>query len=363
MSSPSPAKVVRWGIIATGGISKSFSLDLIIDPTTRGVTDVVHEIAAVGSRSVEKAEAFIKENGLGEGKVKACGSYEDVYNDKDVDVIYIGSPHSHHYQNAKDALSAGKHVLCEKAFTVNASQTQALVALAKEKNVFLMEAVWTRFFPVSIAFQKAIQEGKIGEVERVFSDFSQDFDLPNLDPASRLVDPNLAGGALLDLGPYSLNWCLLPIFPHPTPLTLPTIAAQITLDPTSSIDLHTSAILTFPGKPNVQAILSSSLSNQSQQCLIQGSKGEIRIQGPPYRPTGYVIKYKEEGKSEEVVEYPAPEKGSGMFWEADEVARCVLSGKLQSERMTHDSSVKIMQIFDEIRKQGGLVYPEAIEKL
>ncbi|KAL7410386.1 hypothetical protein BDY24DRAFT_400358 [Mrakia frigida] len=342
----SPPKTLRWGIIGTGAISKTFCLDLLIDPKTRGVNDLAHQITAVGSRTVEKATQFIEDNGLGK-QAKWFGSYEEVYSSPDVDAVYIGSPTSQHYGNAKDALNAGKHVLCEKSLTVNAAQAEILASLAKEKKLFLMEAIWTRFFPSTIAIQEFIASGKIGDVERIFSDLSIDFDLPGLAPDATIINPNLAGGALLAVGPYSLLWCLLPVFPHPSPITLPTIAAQITLDSKAAIDIHTSAVLTFP--PSVSeahALLTSSLSNVSPPCevLIQGSKGQLKFIGPTYRPEGYIFSFKEKGREEERMEFPIPTEGMGYFWEADEVARCIFAGKLESERMTLEDSITVMKI-------------------
>jgi predicted dehydrogenase len=207
------APSLRWGILATGWISQKFALDLLIAPSTRGVDDIAsHKIAAVASRSVDSADSFVRkiwsEAGLPYDKeaenVKKLGSYEELYESDQIDVIYIGTPHSHHYRNAHDALSAGKSVVCEKPLTVNAAQAEVLVNLAKEKNVFLMEAVWTRMQPVAEEVQQIAKSGILGELRGVQAELCIDFEVENLDPSHRMVAPELAGGALLDLGSVRL---------------------------------------------------------------------------------------------------------------------------------------------------------------
>jgi predicted dehydrogenase len=175
----------------------AFVSDLLKDPKARGALDVSHTVTAVASSSSKsRAENFISELNI-PGTPSAYGSYEDIVKDSNVDIVYIATPHSHHYQNARLALESGKHVLCEKAFTVNAAQAKILCELAKEKNLFLMEAVWTRYFPLSIQVRELIQKGEIGEVLRVITDLS----LGNSDywdASHRMVNLDLAGGALLD---------------------------------------------------------------------------------------------------------------------------------------------------------------------
>lgn len=251
-----------------GWISEKFLLDLVVDPATRDVKDIQHEVYAVASRSKDKAGAFVqkyfKEAGV-EGadkvsllptciirpsllcgladrlspklQVKLYGSYEDLFADANVDCVYVGTPHSHHYQNVHAALSAGKNVLCEKAFTANAEQAKALVKLAREKDVFLMEAVWTRFQPFAYKLQEIIRSGAIGEVRSAQAELNVDFTetvsrifvrytppmadrcvqsplQAKADPKHRLVNPDLCGGSLLDLGPYP--WYLSSSSPPPS---------------------------------------------------------------------------------------------------------------------------------------------------
>lgn len=184
--------------IGPGWIASVFSKDLVIDPKTRKVEDIVHVVqAAASATSIDRAKQFLVDVDAPSGT--AYGSYEELVNDPNVDIIYIATPHSHHFPHCLLALNAGKPVVCEKPFTVNAEQTKILVNLARAKKLFLMEAVWTRFFPLSIEVRQLIKDKKIGDVKRVFADLSlcQDPET-KYDDSHRMVNPDLAGGVLLD---------------------------------------------------------------------------------------------------------------------------------------------------------------------
>lgn len=183
-----------------------FVRDLLKDPKARDAADVAHQVVAVASSSAKsKADQFIASRGI-PAPCAAYGSYEELVADANVDVIYVATPHSHHFQNAMLALEAGKNVLCEKAFTVNAAQTKILCQTAREKNLFLMEAVWTRYFPLSVQVRELIQKGEIGEVLRVVADtsFSDDVE-ERWGTKHRMVNPDLAGGCLLDCKCFHLH--------------------------------------------------------------------------------------------------------------------------------------------------------------
>lgn len=171
----------------------------MIDPSTRDANDVNHVVvAAASSTSSQRAQDFLKECGC-PSSAKAYGSYKELVVDSDVDIIYVATPHSHHYQNTRLCLEAGKHVLCEKAFTTNAEQARILVDIARSKNLFLMEAQWTRYFPLVTDLSAMVKEGKFGEIRRVFADDSFGNDVENaFSKESRMVNMDLAGGALLD---------------------------------------------------------------------------------------------------------------------------------------------------------------------
>ena len=176
-----------------------FGKDLLIDPTTRDVHDVTHDLVAVASStSLDKAQSFLSAVGA-PSTARPYASYDALVTDPDVDIVYIASPHSHHFPHARLALTAQKHVLVEKAFTVNAAQAESLVQLARERGVFLMEALWTRFFPLTRHVQQLVREGRIGPVQRIVAERNLGRDVERLYGTShRLVNPALAGGALLD---------------------------------------------------------------------------------------------------------------------------------------------------------------------
>ncbi|KAI9775993.1 MAG: hypothetical protein M1835_005643 [Candelina submexicana] len=366
---------IRWGILATGGIAATFTKDLLANPSTRDVHDVAHEVvAAASSSSSFRAQQFLSECGA-PSSAAAYGTYKELVQDKNIDIIYVATPHSHHFQNTMLCLEAGKHVLCEKAFTVNAAQAKILVETAQKRRLFLMEAVWTRYFPLSIQVRRLVTDGKIGTVHRVIADnsFGEDVE-EKWGTKDRMVNMDLAGGAMLDLGIYSLTW-VFQILYHLQPASTrqpPTVASSISTYPLTGVDEMTSIILNFP-TANQTSTHGIALTNfrvatdpdghgtTGPPIRIQGTKGEIQVYGPAYRPTKYRIIMRE-GRGEEDVEYvECPIPGQGMFWEADECARCVRDGKLESEGLSLGESVVIMEVVDEVRRQNGLRYPKKIE--
>lgn len=188
--------------------SLEFVKDLLIDSSLRGAGDIAHTVAAVSSSSCKtKADEFIRTFKV-PAPCAAYGSYEELVKDPNVDIVYVATPHSHHFQNAMLALEHGKHVLCEKAFTVNAKQAEILVETAKKKKLFLMEAVWTRFFPISVQIRDLIRKGEIGEVLRAVADTSGsagDNAEDKWGVKHRMVNLDLAGGALLDCEYFTIS--------------------------------------------------------------------------------------------------------------------------------------------------------------
>ncbi|KAJ7067176.1 hypothetical protein C8F01DRAFT_1120532 [Mycena amicta] len=363
--------VLRWGIISTGGIAAQFVKDLLIDPKTRNVDDIVHKVVAVGSRNVDKAKEFIAVNADGDGSIKAYGTYEEVYADKEVDVIYIGTPHTYHYDNSLDAIKAGKHVLCEKPITSNVAELRSLLAAAKQRGLFFMEAMWTRFQPHAIAVIDLLESGELGAPVVVNADLSGDFDIHNIPKTHRILDPALGGGALLDLGPYPLVWAIMSLFENPrNESTAPSnIVGSIVKTPLTGVDANTSFTLNFD-KIGAQAILSCSINTSTMSnpgATIRCEKGTIRVAAPIYCSKSYKVEYFGEGKErkkivreeEKMFEYI----GHGMQFEADEVARCVRDGKSESALWGHDKSLLEMTVFDEVRKQGGYALPPGVEKV
>ncbi|KAL8679125.1 MAG: hypothetical protein Q9186_004570 [Xanthomendoza sp. 1 TL-2023] len=390
MSSP---YTVRWGIIATGMIADLFVKDLLLDPSTRDVSDVKHEVKAVASSSsADRAKRFIEECKVPEGAA-AYGSYEELVKDQNVDIVYVATPHSHHYQNTMLCLEAGKHVLCEKSFTTNAAQAKRLIETAKAKNLFLMEAVWTRFFPLSIQIRKFIEDGNLGAVHRVIADNSFGDNVEEkYGTTHRMINMDLAGGCLLDLGIYSITWLFQTLYhtlPPPSRKP-PKVISAITPYHATGADEMTSMILTFPSAPgpapagtpdgsshpahgialtNLRVASDPDGFNTCKPAIrIQGTAGEIQVDGPAFRPRAWrFIKAKAQGQKgtgePEVEEHPCEIPGHGMFWEADECGRCLRDGKVESAGMGWEESVVIMEVMDEVRRQGGVKYPEKIESL
>lgn len=253
-------------------------------------------------------------------------------------------------------------MLCEKPFTVNAAQAKHLQIVAKERNVFLMEGVWTRFFPLTIAFKRMLHEERIiGKVHRVFSDFSVLFD-----PARdlRMYRADTAGGALLDLGVYMNVWTLLSCYHHPdNELSPPTVlkASMLRSPICPEIDESTTVITVWE-KPQIMCIGTASMMTDSPaDCVIriQGTKGEIVIPIHGSRPEKILVKLKGNGMDTCTLEYPIP--GQGLFWEADAVARDIRDGKKEDENYPLDESVFAMSLMDEVRRQNNMNFPADIE--
>lgn len=369
--------------------------DLLVDPTTRGVTAVRHTVvAAASSSSKTRAETFLRGCQC-PNTARAYGSYSDLVNDSDVEIVYIASPHSHHYQNAMLCLEAGKHVLCEKAFTVNAAQAKALVKKAREMDLFLMEALWVRYFPVSLYVRDVIESGRLGLVERVLADNSLAKTDILEDHKHIMLDPALAGGTLLDSGIYSLNWVLWAMYlGDPARLKLrPSVKSLMTKFEPTGVDAMTTILLDFPrdqsvGGGNAHGVASSSLwlSNDSKwdqdqatpAVRIQGRQGEISLFPPAFRPTRSRLTLKDGTIEDKLWPQPGPGAGSGfyngfstnshaegeghgMFWEADGAGLALIEGRKEGRNSRLDESVLMMEIMDEVRRQGCLQFPGAIE--
>ncbi|RFU33214.1 hypothetical protein B7463_g3127, partial [Scytalidium lignicola] len=386
------SRSIRWGILATGNIAKTFTTDLLVHPQTRGVDAFKHTVvAAASSNSASRARDFLKEVGASPD-ARGYGSYAELVNDPDVDIIYVSTPHSHHYQSVMLCLEAGKNVLCEKPFTVNAAQTKRLVAKAREKDLFLMEAVWTRYFPLSIYVRDLISRNQIGHVQRVFADNSvnQDLEMRYPDGKHRLVNPDLAGGALLDMGIYSLTWIFQTLYSTQPEGNRrpPRILSSIKEYKPTGVDEMTSILLTFPTKEGdrhgiatTQFRAASDTEGHGESgpaVRVQGDRGEIQIWPPIWRPTRTKLILLDGTIEEKHWPQPGPGKGSGwengfggemhaegeghgMFWEADEAARALLEGKKESSVQSLDESIMIMEVMDEIRKQNDFSFPSKIE--
>ncbi|KAG8873293.1 hypothetical protein FRB98_009097 [Tulasnella sp. 332] len=382
---------LRWGILATGGIARQFASDLLTDPSARNVYDVSHQIVAVASSSsVTKAQDFIREIITGKDSdpttdVKACGSYEDLVGVAEVDIVYVASPASHHYPNVLMCLGGGKHVCCEKPFTINAQQTEHLIRVARKKKLFLMEAVWTRFFPSIAPLSKILHapssssEAIIGRPIRLFADFSLQVYKPDVStgthrPGSqrrwdhRLFDPSLGGGALLDLGIYCITWACMVLMDDPRNAgEIPKVTSNMVKTKREEgisgdadgwkgeVDEHTSIVLTFEKTGSV-ALLTTSLAVRTPGDM----GGNITIPWVLCRPESFTIDV--QGADSQTHKYRVPH-GHGLHWEADACARAIRDGKLEAKGCSLDTSLTVMRIMDEVRKQGGLRFPDDIESI
>jgi predicted dehydrogenase len=327
---PRDAPAVRWGVLGAGNIAASFS-DGVRERTAATVT-------AVGSRSVDKAEAFADAHAPG---ARAHGSYESLVADDDVDVVYVATPHSHHLEHALLAIEAGKHVLVEKPITRSTAEARTLLDAAQAAGVFCMEAVWTRFLPHVAALRAAIARGEIGEVRAVMADF--DIHVP-FDATHRLFAPGLAGGALLDLGIYPITLA------HDLLGVPATVLAHGTLAETG-VDDHVGMIFAYDG--GAQALLHTSTgAHGGAGARIIGTRGRIEIPQFFFGPTGFEV-LRDDGTS---WTFTSPE-GEGKAYEAAEVARCLAAGETQSSRMPWSATLEVMGLLDDVRAQLGVVYP------
>jgi len=319
----------RWGIIGTGGIAQTFAEDLKhLDG---------HVVAAVGSRTLKSAQNFAKQF----PEAVAYGSYEELVA-ADVDAVYVATPHPMHYENTLLAMRAGKPVLCEKAFTVNAKEARALVAFAQEEKIPLMEAMWSRFLPHMQQVKEIVSSGVLGEITNIVADHGQ---FIPYERAARLWEPELGGGALLDLGIYPLTLAHL-ILGSPV-----SIHAEATLTE-KKVDLNTSMMLRYAS--GAHALLSCTMASRgSVSAMIVGDKARIEIDGSFYAPTSFRVITRDG----EVTEYPNKYGGHGLREEAAEFARVVRAGEIESPLMPHSTSVELMEMMDSIRAQIGVKYP------
>lgn len=326
---PRSAPAVRWGILGAGGIASVF---------TEAVTAHTQSaVVAVGSRAQGRADEFAARHAIG----RAHGSYESLVADPEVQVVYVASPHSEHLEHALLAIAAGKHVLVEKAFTVNAAEAERVLDAARAAGVFVMEAMWTRFLPHVVVMRDVLARGEIGEPVGVIADHGQNM---GHHPAThRLHDRELAGGALLDLGVYPVS------FAHDLFGAPDRVRAVGALTPTG-VDGQVSIALGFAA---VQASLHTTLhANTATTAVVFGTHGRMEIEGRFYAPTRFTV-VRDDGRRwtyDGIVD-------AGMQYEAAEVARCVTEGLSESPLMTWQGTLDVMRTMDEIRHQIGLVYP------
>jgi predicted dehydrogenase len=319
---------VRWGILGTGGIARSFATDLRL--TDSGVA------VAVGSRSLESADRFADEFGI----ASRHGGYEELVADPDVDVIYVATPHPLHYDNAILALLAGKHVLVEKPFTMNAAQAREIAAVAREHGLFAMEAMWTRFLPHTAVVRDWLAQGVLGDIVTVTADHGQWF--PE-DANFRLFAPELGGGALLDLGIYPVSFASMV-------LGRPSRILSMSDPAFTGVDAQTSMLFGYDS--GAQSVLTCTLRAKSAtRAAIVGTDARIEIEGNFYAPVSVTL-IPRSGADPTRVE--SVHEGRGLRHQADEVARRLAAGDRESPLMPLDETVSIMETMDTVLAQSRL---------
>jgi len=321
---------IRWGLIGLGLISRKFAKGLAFAPDA--------EVYAVASRSQEKADAF----GAEFGAANCYGSYEDLANDPNVDVAYIGTPNNYHLEHTLLCLKASKHVLCEKPFAVNEKEAQVMIDCAREKNLFLMDAFWTRYFPAMVKLRELLADKVIGDVMLVTADFGGRGPVV---PEKRHFNPDLAGGAMLDVGSYCLQFASMVYGKQPQD-----IVSQVAIGETGVDEL---SVVVCRYSDYEMATLTSALRlGTPHEARVMGTEGYIAI--PDFwHPSELTVVRR--GDAPETLRFPY--EGEGFQFEAIEVGDCIRAGATESAVYPLDETLAIMRTLDRIRDSWGLRYP------
>jgi predicted dehydrogenase len=333
-ASPGPAPrsrgEVRWGILATGGIARLMTGDLLLHG---------HRVTAVGSRRADAAAAFAAEHGI----ARSHGSYDALFADPEVDVVYVATPHHLHAENALAALTAGKHVVLEKPFTLNAGEARAVVRQAGQRRRLVLEAMWTRFLPHMAFVRDVVRSGRLGAVHSVHADHTQKL---SEDPGHRLNDPAVGGGALLDLGAYPVS------FAHDLLGPVVEVSASATMRETG-VDADVATTLRHH-----HGALSTSFSSMRTRgrnvASVLGTEGRLDIEAVWYSPTEVVVR---DGQGRQTDRFVQPVSGRGMQYQAAEVERVLAEGGTSSPLLPPEDSVAVMETLDRVRAAIGLRYP------
>ena len=321
---------IRWGFLGTGSIARNFAKALEFVPDA--------ELAAVGSRTLPSAEAFAKQFDV----PRVHGSYQALVEDPNVDVVYVATVNSWHHKNCLDAMQAGKPVLCEKPFMVNSGEAEEVISFAREKRLFLMEALWTRFIPAFMRARQMWESGVIGDVRVVMSELGFIVDRT---PPAHLFISELAGGSVLDMGAYPISLAHI-LFGEPD-----TIASLAQIGETG-VDEQTGMLFGYHHGQLAMGYSSFNVESPKEATVV-GTKGYIQIHTPFYCPSSFTLHLN--GKEAEV--FNIPYEGNGWNYEAVEVMQCLRSGKLESNLVLHQETLALMRTMDRIRAQIGLKYP------
>lgn len=322
---------INWGIIATGTIAKKFAA------TIAQLADC-GDVLAVASRQKETAYRFASDYNI----PRAYDNYLDLVQDPDIDVVYIATPHAQHYENARLCLEHGKHVLCEKSFTVNAAQAVKLIQLAKAKKLFLMEAFWTKFLPGYQLLNKTIAEGAIGTITHFRAQYGF---APTGARYVRKFDPNLAGGALLDIGVYAIGVAAMILGYNPKQVHASAIIGEYGTDKFDSI------MLQYENGITAHLITTIGLDIGSQ-AVIFGTEGYIILPNFSALQEFTVVK-----SDKTTYTIASPFEINGFEYQIRETERCIKAGQLESPIMTHQNTLDVMRLMDEVRAIWGLKFP------
>ncbi|QPZ37410.1 Gfo/Idh/MocA family protein [Paramicrobacterium chengjingii] len=327
MSTP---HALRWGILAPGGIARTFTSDLLLNGFT---------VTAVGSRSLERSRAFSTDLGI----ERAYGTYEELVGDPEVDVVYVASPHSFHAEQATLALTAGKHVLVEKPFTMNEEEARGVAELAASRGLVVLEAMWTRYLPHMRRVREIIGEGTLGEIVSVTADHTQHI---HVAPEHRMMDLHLGGGALLDLGIYPLSF-VVDILGLPDRIDA---TAQLT---DTGVDAQVSAVLSYDSGAMATTFSSMRGAGPNQASII-GTDARIDLDRVWYAATSFRTTTT---AGDVLEEFTSEVNGRGMHYQALELERLVAAGETSGTILSPRESVEIMGVLDEVRRQIGVIYP------
>ena len=319
---------MKIGILGTGTIARKMAA------TVNAMDDVTLE--AVGSRTYQKAKAFADEFSI----PKACGSYEELAKDNSLDLIYIATPHSRHYEDSLLCLENGRNILAEKPFTANSVQAEKLLTLAEEKGLYAGEAIWTRYLPMRFKLDEIIKNGVIGEITSLTANLGY-----SIMHVERLIKPELAGGALLDLGVYTINFALMAFGSEITEIKSSCVKNEY------GVDIHNTLIMNFEGGKT--AILHSNMnSNTDNMGIIYGDKGRIEFKNINNCEGIKVIL-----NDGFVQEYNTPPQITGFEYEVRSSLEAVADGRTECEEMPHSEILRVMKIMDELRAEWNIRYP------
>lgn len=354
------ANTLNWAILGAGNISSQFVYDLLLNNERK--TEYRHIIKSIGCSSAEKGHEFFKRNNITAERnydvTSITQTYKELYANPEVDVVYIGTPHNFHIEQAISCLEGGKHVLCEKPITVNKKEAKKIFEVAKKHNKFCMEAVWTRFFPaIKELKQKVYQEKVIGDVHRLFADLSYNCDVGNLPLTSRVRDKSLAAGSLLDIGIYPITYARILLDDN-----VGENAAKfeqksfLTIDKDDLVDHLASILIKYEDGKHALLTSSELVDGPKAYVRLEGSNGWVEMYSDnPARAKHFKI-FNKEGK--EIYEYKDNSGYNGFIYEANAIAEDIRDGKLENSTMPHAETLLVMGVMDDIRKENGLTYEQ-----